>query len=81
MLGFLLAIDHREAERTQYRDEMNERHLRCVGLERKHRFSEEHPSDPHAVETADQFAIAPSLHRMGVTALVQLRIRIDDFAE
>ena len=71
----LLAIDHWETEGPQDPDEMDERDLRRIGLQREHRFSEEHAADRNSVETPDQFAIAPGLHGVRVAALVEASYR------
>src|SRR5205814_1009978 len=76
MLGGELRIEQRKAARLQALDEMDEAGLRCIRLLGKHAFAEEHPSQRHAVEAADQLVLAPGFDRMAVAHAVQLHISL-----
>ena len=57
-------------------DQMDQAHLRGVGLAREHALAEEGRAQRHAVEPADQPAFAPGLDGMGVADPVQVAYRL-----
>src|SRR5690349_5576393 len=55
--------------------EVIERHLRCVILSMKHRFTRKESAHRNAVNAAYQFPLAPTLQTVSITQPVQLRVR------
>ncbi len=69
--GFHLAVDQAESPALQLPRQPHQRDLGGVGFAAEHGFAVEHAADRHAVETADQLAVAPGFHRMRVAGLEQ----------
>ncbi len=59
----------RVAVGRQQPDQADQRHLRRVGLAVEHRLPGEQPADGHAVQPADQVAVAPGLDAVGQAEL------------
>jgi len=76
--GDELRIQKPEPTELQARDEMGQRHLAGVALAAEHAFAEERRADLHAIEPADQRAIAPAFHRMGMPHAVKRRVKRED---
>lgn len=74
MVSHELAVEQLHARPPQGRHQPCKRHLGCVGHPAEHRFTAEHPVEPHPVQPADQPAILPAFDRMGMAAGVQLAI-------
>ncbi len=74
MAGSHLAVEQGKTPGMQLSCKPDECDLAGVALARKHGFAEEHAPDRHAIEAADQRAVAPYLDRMGVAQRVQLGV-------
>jgi hypothetical protein len=71
VLGHELAVEQREAADLEPGDQPRERNLRCVGPAAEHALAEEGPAQFHAIEAADERAIAPDFDGMSVTGGVK----------
>ncbi len=80
MLGHELGVEQAEAAGPQPRHEVDERDLRGVALAVEHALAEEGAAEPHAVEAADQPAVAPDLDRVAVAEVEQLAVEAADAA-
>src|SRR5436190_23843964 len=78
MCRFLLAVDERNTQPGQCRDQAGKRHFRRVGFMCEHRFAEEYAVESDAIESPYQLAVVPCLDRMSETRIVEFGIRIDD---
>ena len=66
------AVEPQQLDRRPARD------LRRVGHAVEHRLAREEPADAHAVEPADELAVAPRLDAVRPAQLVQARVRVDE---
>ena len=74
VLGVHLAVDQREVAVAQALDQGDEGGLGGIVAAAEHRLAEEQPAQRQAVESADQLAVLPGLHRMGDAAAVQFEV-------
>jgi len=74
VIGDELAVEQAETADLEARDQPGERDLRRVAFAAEHAFPEEGAAQPHAVEPADQKAVAPAFDRMGMAAPVEIGI-------
>jgi len=78
MRGEELAVEQAPAPRDQSRDEMRERHLRCVAHAADHRFAEEGAPERYAIEPADEPAFEPAFDAVRMAEAKEPRIaRLD----
>src|SRR5574340_184624 len=75
--GVHLAVDHAEPPASELPGEMRQRDLRGVAGPAEHGFAVEHAADGDAVQSPNQPAVHPGLHRVRVTHLVQRAIGRD----
>src|SRR3546814_13325853 len=73
-----LGVEKPETANPQARDEPRHGDLRGVGLPREHALAEKGGTQRHTVKAARQLSFMPAFHRMGVSALEQLHIGIND---
>ena len=66
MIGHELAIEQGEAAGFEPRHQPGERDLRGIGAQREHAFPEKGTAERDAVKAADEIAVLPAFHRMGV---------------
>ena len=78
MLCHELTVEQAEATLDEARHEMDQRHLRRVAFAAEHALAEEGRANRDAVEAADEFIADPAFDAVGVAAVVQFRIKIDD---
>src|SRR5205823_8983234 len=74
----LLAINQRNAEARQCRDQPSKRNFRSVGFVCEHRLAKKDAVKNDTVETAHKLALPPCLYRMGEARIMQLAVRVDD---
>ena len=79
ILGSLLAVDEREAERVQAFDHSNEGDLRGVGLAIEHRLRKEGAAQSHSIDAALKLPVLPGLEAVGVALMMKGRVGFDHF--
>ena len=77
ILGSLLAVDEREAERVQAFDHSNEGDLRGVGLAIEHRLGEERATQRHSIDAALKLPVPPALEAVGMAFPMKSRVGVD----
>src|SRR5262245_33395515 len=77
VLGNHLAVDENDSAAAAFTHQVHEGNLRGVGFAAEHRFTKEHAPKRHAVEPADQLAVAPGFDTLCVPQGVQLLIGTD----
>jgi hypothetical protein len=73
-----LAINRPVAVGFRPFNQLNKAKLRSVAFSGKHAFPKKHAADGYPIESTDQFAIMPSLERVGKSEIVQSDVRFDD---
>ena len=78
LISAFLAIEQFGAPDPHRRHQPCQRHLGRIGHAAEHAFAEEGPPERHAIEPADQLAVMAAFDRMGMAAIEQLAVKIDN---
>ena len=75
-----LGVEQAKSAGVEPRDQMNQRHLAGIALAREHRLAEKGPTEPDAIEPADQTPMSPGFDRVAAAEPVELRVQRADAA-